>query len=84
MGFFSASLGLNCTFCHVEESGGNWAKYAVDDNEQKQTARKMILMMNAINQAYFGGKRALTCYSCHRGGETPKLIPNLAEQLQHS
>ena len=79
MGFFSASLGSNCTFCHVEESGGNWAKYA-DDNEQKQTARKMILMMNAINQSYFGGKRALTCYSCHRGGETPKLIPNLAEQ----
>lgn len=79
MGFFSASLGSNCTFCHVEESGGNWARYA-DDNEQKQTARKMILMMNAINQSYFGGKRALTCYSCHRGGETPKLIPNLAEQ----
>jgi photosynthetic reaction center cytochrome c subunit len=79
MGFFSASLGSNCTFCHVEESGGNWAKYA-DDNEQKQTARKMILMMNAINQSYFGGKRELTCYSCHRGGETPKLIPNLAEQ----
>ena len=31
MGFFSASLGLNCTDCHVDESGGNWAKYA-DDN----------------------------------------------------
>jgi photosynthetic reaction center cytochrome c subunit len=79
MGFFSASLGSNCTFCHVEESGGNWARYA-DDNEQKQTARRMILMMNAIKQSYFGGKRALTCYSCHRGGETPKLIPDLAEQ----
>ena len=23
MGFFSASLGLNCTDCHVDESGGN-------------------------------------------------------------
>jgi photosynthetic reaction center cytochrome c subunit len=79
MGFFSASLGSNCTFCHVEESGGNWAKYA-DDNAKKQTARKMILMMNAINQSYFGGKRALTCYSCHRGGETPKVIPDLAAQ----
>jgi photosynthetic reaction center cytochrome c subunit len=79
MGFFSASLGSNCTFCHVEESGGNWAKYA-DDNEQKQTARRMIVMMNAINQSYFAGKRALTCYSCHRGGETPKLTPSLAAQ----
>lgn len=79
MGFFSASLGSNCTFCHVEDSGGNWAKYA-DDNPQKQMARKMIVMMNAINQSYFGGKRALTCYSCHRGGETPKVIPDLAAQ----
>lgn len=79
MGFFAASLGENCTFCHVEESSGDWSKYA-DDNANKQTARKMILMMNAINRSYFGGHRMLTCYSCHRGGETPRLTPNLAEQ----
>jgi photosynthetic reaction center cytochrome c subunit len=79
MGFFAASLGENCTFCHVEESSGDWAKYA-DDNANKQTARKMILMMNAINKSYFGGRRMLTCYSCHRGGETPRVTPNLAEQ----
>jgi photosynthetic reaction center cytochrome c subunit len=79
MGFFAASLGENCTFCHVEESSGDWTKYA-DDNANKQTARKMILMMNAINKSYFGGRRMLTCYSCHRGGETPRVTPNLAEQ----
>jgi photosynthetic reaction center cytochrome c subunit len=79
MGFFAASLGENCTFCHVEESSGDWAKYA-EDNANKQTARKMILMMNAINKSYFGGRRMLTCYSCHRGGETPRVTPNLAEQ----
>ena len=28
MGFFTASLGADCTFCHVNESNGNWAKYA--------------------------------------------------------
>ena len=79
MGFFAASLGENCTFCHVEESSGDWSKYA-DDNANKQTARKMILMMAAINKSYFGGRRMLTCYSCHRGGETPRVTPNLAEQ----
>ena len=79
MGFFAASLGENCTFCHVEESSGDWSKYAVD-NANKQTARKMILMMNAVNTSYFGGRRMLTCYSCHRGGETPRVTPNLAEQ----
>jgi len=79
MGFFAASLGENCTFCHVEESSGDWSRYA-DDNANKQTARKMILMMTAINKSYFGGRRMLTCYSCHRGGETPRVTPNLAEQ----
>ena len=79
MGFFSASLGANCTYCHTEESSGNWEKYA-DDTERKQTARKMILMMTAINKSYFGGQRELTCYSCHRFGFRPKLIPSLAIQ----
>ncbi|HKN57399.1 MAG TPA: c-type cytochrome [Gemmatimonadaceae bacterium] len=78
MGFFSASLGANCTYCHVEESSGNWEKYA-DDNGHKQTARGMIRMVNTINRTYFGGRRVLTCYSCHRGNERPKVIPSLAE-----
>jgi len=78
MGFFSASLGENCTFCHVEESGGSWEKYA-DDNAHKQTARRMIGMVSAINKNFFGGQRLMTCYSCHRGAERPKITPNLAE-----
>src|SRR3989442_987362 len=55
MGFFSAATGMNCTQCHVEESGGSWAKYA-DESPLKLTARRMIVMMNAINQTYFGGR----------------------------
>jgi len=77
MGFFSASIGESCEFCHDDES--SWAGYA-KDNEHKQTARKMILMMNAINKSYFGGARKLTCYSCHRGTDFPKVTPNLEEQ----
>ena len=79
MGFFAAATGMNCTQCHGEESGGNWARYA-DDNRLKQTARRMIVMMNAINQSYFGGRRVMTCYSCHRGLSRPLVIPDLAEQ----
>ena len=78
MGFFSASLGETCTDCHSAESGGNWDKYA-DDNTRKETARRMIGMMNAINKTYFGGKREITCYSCHRGVERPDVTPNLAD-----
>ena len=78
MGFFSASLGETCTDCHSAESGGSWEKYA-DDNPRKNKARAMIGMMNAINKSYFGGKREITCYSCHRGVERPDVTPNLAD-----
>ena len=78
MGFISASLGMTCSDCHVAESGGSWEKYA-DDTELKQTTRKMLVMVSALNRTYFGGKREVTCYSCHRGGDRPKVTPSLIE-----
>lgn len=79
MGFFAAALGLNCTGCHVAESLQEWDKFA-DDIPRKRMARGMIRMVDAINKAQFGGRRALTCWSCHRGTQAPQLIPSLAEQ----
>jgi len=79
MGFFSASLGADCTFCHVSESGGSWAKYA-DDLPRKRTARRMVLMVQAINKDNFGGRQVVTCYSCHHGGDRPKVTPSLTAQ----
>jgi outer membrane lipoprotein-sorting protein len=37
-------------------------------------------MVEAINKSYFGGKREVTCYSCHRNAERPRVTPILAEQ----
>ncbi len=79
MGFFSAALGYNCTNCHVEESLQSWAKFA-DDIPAKRRARGMVQMVNSFNKNNFGGKRALTCYTCHRGLGIPKVTPSLAEQ----
>jgi photosynthetic reaction center cytochrome c subunit len=76
MGFFSASLGYSCENCHGGDTG--WDNYAAENREKKQTARRMILMMTAINKTYFGGRQVLTCYSCHRGGDQPTITPNLA------
>jgi photosynthetic reaction center cytochrome c subunit len=76
MGFFSASLGYSCENCHGADSG--WENYAADNQVKKQTARRMILMMTAMNKTYFGGRQALTCYTCHRGGDEPRITPNLA------
>jgi photosynthetic reaction center cytochrome c subunit len=79
MGFFAATLGLNCTGCHVAESLQNWDKFA-DDVPRKRMARIMIQMVNNLNKANFGGRRMVTCYTCHRGGQAPEVIPSLAEQ----
>ena len=79
MGFFSASLALNCSDCHGEASGSSWANYAVD-TPLKQKSRTMIRMMNAINKTNFGGAPNVTCYTCHRGSQRPKVIPSLAQQ----
>jgi outer membrane lipoprotein-sorting protein len=79
MGFFAASLSLNCTDCHISESSGDWARYA-DDTGLKRVTRSMILMVNNLNKGNFGGRRAVTCYSCHRGTTRPKVMPSLAVQ----
>src|SRR6266852_9902165 len=79
MGFFSAALGYNCTNCHGDEVLSNWEKYA-DDIPVKRTARRMIQVVNTINKNLFGGREAVTCYTCHRGSPTPKIVPSLMEQ----
>jgi hypothetical protein len=79
MGFFAASLSLNCTDCHGDASASNWTNYATD-TPLKNTARRMVVMVNAINKANFGGTPSITCYTCHRGSQRPKIIPSLEAQ----
>ena len=54
MQFISASLGVDCEHCHVERA------FDKDDKKPKQTARKMIQMMFAINKDNFNGHREVT------------------------
>src|ERR1700686_5804535 len=69
MQFITASLGVECEFCHVEGA------FEKDDKKPKQTARKMMEMMFAINKENFEGHREVTCYSCHRGSANPVGTP---------
>jgi photosynthetic reaction center cytochrome c subunit len=78
MGFFAVSLTANCTTCHGDASAGSWEHYA-DNTPLKQAARRMVVMMNSINQANFGGKREVTCYTCHRGDRMPRVTPTIAD-----
>ena len=81
MGFISAATNYNCIDCHVEPKvEGDWSVYA-QDTPRKATARRMILMVQAVNRANFGGAGVVTCYTCHRGIQgAPKTTPSLAEQ----
>jgi hypothetical protein len=79
MGFFAASTGMNCTECHGDESGTDWAKYAVD-TDRKVITRRMITMVGTLNQMYFGGRRVVSCVTCHRGSIRPQVVPDLNTQ----
>jgi photosynthetic reaction center cytochrome c subunit len=69
MQFISASLGVECEFCHVERDKDK------DDKKTKKTAREMMRMVQAINQNNFSGQREVTCNTCHRGAIRPEGIP---------
>jgi photosynthetic reaction center cytochrome c subunit len=73
MQFISASLGVGCSYCHLQNG------FDKDDKQPKQAARKMIRMMFAINQENFSGRRLVTCYSCHHGSTHPVAIPIIPE-----
>jgi photosynthetic reaction center cytochrome c subunit len=77
MGVFSAALGMSCEDCHAANDS-KWENYALDTSPKKRTARRMIQMMAAINKENFGGRQMITCWTCHRGGDHPKVTPNLA------
>jgi photosynthetic reaction center cytochrome c subunit len=77
MGVFSAALGMSCEDCH-SASDTTWDNYALDTSPRKVMARRMVQMMSSINQASFGGRQVVTCYTCHRGSNRPKVTPSLA------
>jgi photosynthetic reaction center cytochrome c subunit len=78
MEFISSSLGVECSFCHVE---GHFEK---DDKKPKRTARRMMHMMFALNKNNFEDRREVTCYSCHRGARDPISTPFVDNELPHA
>src|SRR5688572_4716755 len=63
---YAASLGKQCTFCHVQ---GNFAS---DENKHKEIARTMIVMTRELNTKLAGSadaKAVVGCFTCHRGAE---------------
>jgi len=76
MRFITASLGVECSYCHVPEH------FDQDDKKPKQIARDMMRMMLSIDQNSFAGYREVTCYTCHRGSLKPEGVPMIAGETQ--
>ncbi len=67
MRFVAAALGVECEYCHM----GNRSV----ETPNKQTARKMMTMMLALNKENFEGRLEVTCYTCHKGTHDPVSAP---------
>jgi hypothetical protein len=74
MQFISASLGVECDFCHVQR------EFDKDDKKPKQFARNMMRMTLAINKDNFEGHKEVTCNTCHRGAPKPVAVPAIADE----
>jgi hypothetical protein len=67
---FTTGLGVQCTFCHVQDR-------ASDEKPEKQIARKMIQMTAAINDQFL---KDLPETSHGEHAETPAATPAPARQ----
>lgn len=72
MRYMTTALGVECNFCHVNP----WES---DQKQTKQTARKMMTMLFAINKDNFDGRTEVTCYTCHQGNHSPVAVPKLPD-----
>src|SRR3982751_6425049 len=70
------SLAVRCSFCHVRNEETKKMDWANDAKPEKEMAREMYKMTQAINKKYFHAKKdssnrimesSINCYSCHRG-----------------
>ncbi len=79
---WSMALGVRCGYCHVntqqpgqEHHQFDWAS---DMKKEKQTAREMLKMTMAINEAHLAKIKTMgdpleqiVCVTCHMGRTTP-------------
>jgi hypothetical protein len=93
---FNESLGVECSYCHVQEGGRN--DFASDEKRAKRVARQMILLRDSINvmMPAIVGKPAgagptsgpgasgapvrVLCRSCHRGLPIPRAIADVVSE----
>src|SRR5580765_5474250 len=84
MAAFTAALGVNCNYCHVQEGRGGRNDMASDEKPTKKAARGMMVLAREINtklpEAIGKSADATTrvgCATCHRGVPIPKQMTDI-------
>jgi hypothetical protein len=78
---FSRALGTRCDHCHAENPPGSKERFdfASDAKPEKNVARTMLRMTQAINGEYLAKvnphDQNVTCMTCHRGNTVPPPPP---------
>jgi hypothetical protein len=67
MSALTGLLGVTCTTCHVP------GRFESEELAGKRTARQHFKMQAALNQEYFAGANAISCWTCHRGAARPPI-----------
>ncbi|MGH9709567.1 MAG: photosynthetic reaction center cytochrome c subunit family protein, partial [Candidatus Acidiferrales bacterium] len=73
----TTALGVKCDYCHVNP-------FAKDAKPEKETARRMMTMLFAINKNNFDGRSEVSCYTCHQGHHQPMALPALPVEAAES
>ena len=81
MRHFTFALGVRCEHCHEQNPNGRGFDFASDANPNKEKARVMLFMTDAINSQFLpeladrdNPPVEVTCKTCHRGTQKPRLL----------
>ena len=81
---FTSGLGVQCSYCHVQEGRGGRNDMASDEKRTKLAARQMIVLARDINQKLPAAVNKpaeeatrVSCATCHRGVPIPRALADI-------
>ena len=84
---FSIGTGMRCDGCHAQKDGSDELAYDSDKKPEKETARKMMKMVDAINEQIakmdLKDPPKVGCVTCHHGVKEPQTLTALMMQTTH-
>lgn len=84
---YSIALGVRCDACHAQKEGSDELAFDLDKKPEKATARKMMKMVDAINDQVakmeLKDPPKVACVTCHHGVREPQTLTALVMKTTH-